>query len=378
MAKVFISYSSKDDQFVKRLSTDLLKHQVPVWLDAYELSIGDSLPDIIFQGIDDCPFILVVFSAIYKKSPWTSREFEAVLEKEQRDKKKYLIPVRIDEHPLPSEIEERIRVNLSANYDSEMRKLVRFFKSEHINISSIPISERQIVFNFKSPVEVDVLLLKNLLFDLHKNPESEIGRKQLFFTNLGMIDEVFGIARQRMDKWTGDIALSLQFERHSLKIESLIDDMHRGILIILNQYKNYNHIELLSTSIFWFLKAIMGSIYAYILIYTDPEETLRFGLRREDLAFSPFGYDETFKKFYSVNEHASLIVFNDTNHFVFWADKALSEVREISKYGKLPFAEMVFGDLVYKYFIPQNVFVSLFNDKVPLMNLFQKYMISNN
>lgn len=87
-SKVFISHSSKDKEFVVKLSHDLLKKDIPVWLDSYELSIGDSLYDKIFSSLDESNLMIVVVSENYNKSLWTSKEFKAILSKEDRDRKK--------------------------------------------------------------------------------------------------------------------------------------------------------------------------------------------------------------------------------------------------------------------------------------------------
>lgn len=51
--KVFISYSSKDKIFAEKLSRDLLKLDLDVWLDKWEIKVGDEYSNAIvhaFQG----------------------------------------------------------------------------------------------------------------------------------------------------------------------------------------------------------------------------------------------------------------------------------------------------------------------------------------
>lgn len=47
----FISHSTLDKPFVRRLAADLVAHGVKVWLDEQQMMVGDSLPEKIAQGL---------------------------------------------------------------------------------------------------------------------------------------------------------------------------------------------------------------------------------------------------------------------------------------------------------------------------------------
>lgn len=40
---VFISYSHENNDFVQKLATNLIRHNTNVWVDTWELSVGDSI-----------------------------------------------------------------------------------------------------------------------------------------------------------------------------------------------------------------------------------------------------------------------------------------------------------------------------------------------
>jgi hypothetical protein len=63
MAGVFLSHSSKDKPFVTRLAADLVARGIPVWFDSWELEIGDSLSERIFEGIDESTYLILALSA---------------------------------------------------------------------------------------------------------------------------------------------------------------------------------------------------------------------------------------------------------------------------------------------------------------------------
>jgi len=62
MAKVFLSYSSKDRADAQKLSDLLREKGVDVWIDQLEIRVGDSLTEKIGEAIKDADFILVMLS----------------------------------------------------------------------------------------------------------------------------------------------------------------------------------------------------------------------------------------------------------------------------------------------------------------------------
>jgi len=61
-AQIFLSYSSRDKQFVRWLAVDLRNHGHRVWLDEWEVLVGESIPRRIAHGLDQSDFVAVVLS----------------------------------------------------------------------------------------------------------------------------------------------------------------------------------------------------------------------------------------------------------------------------------------------------------------------------
>jgi hypothetical protein len=57
---VFISYSHSDAEFVNVLGARLFKEQMPVWLDRWELNVGDSLIRRVEEAITEAVGAAVV------------------------------------------------------------------------------------------------------------------------------------------------------------------------------------------------------------------------------------------------------------------------------------------------------------------------------
>ncbi len=92
----FISYSSKDDEFAKRLYADLQNEGVRCWFAPEDLKIGDKFRMRIDESIKLYDKLLLVLSENSVSSQWVEDEVEAALEKEQVEDKTVLFPVRLD------------------------------------------------------------------------------------------------------------------------------------------------------------------------------------------------------------------------------------------------------------------------------------------
>jgi len=67
---LFLSHSSKDDAWVATLAEELNLCGVDVWLDAWELRVGDDLHERISEAIQRSRFVAVVITKNFSESKW--------------------------------------------------------------------------------------------------------------------------------------------------------------------------------------------------------------------------------------------------------------------------------------------------------------------
>ncbi len=80
MTKLFISHSSKDDNFVRELRMALELHGQEGWIDSRELRGGDPLWPTIQKAIDDAIAYAVVVSPDALQSKWVGKELRHALD----------------------------------------------------------------------------------------------------------------------------------------------------------------------------------------------------------------------------------------------------------------------------------------------------------
>ncbi|MBK8174668.1 MAG: toll/interleukin-1 receptor domain-containing protein [Rhodospirillales bacterium] len=93
----FISYSSKDDAFAKRLHADLQNSGVRCWFAPHDLPIGAKTWDAIDAAIRVRDKVLLILSENAIASDWVEDEVSKAFAEEKRRGQVVLFPVRIDE-----------------------------------------------------------------------------------------------------------------------------------------------------------------------------------------------------------------------------------------------------------------------------------------
>ena len=93
----FISYSTKDQDFTDRLHSDLQGKGVRCWFAPEDLKIGDKFRSRIDESIRIHDKFLLVLSQDSISSPWVETEVETAFERETRENRIVLFPIRLDD-----------------------------------------------------------------------------------------------------------------------------------------------------------------------------------------------------------------------------------------------------------------------------------------
>ncbi|MPR35136.1 toll/interleukin-1 receptor domain-containing protein [Salmonirosea aquatica] len=93
----FISYSSLDEQFVRKLHTYLDHNKIDCWFAPEDMKIGDKIRSSIDSAINIHDKVILIISENSINSQWVEQEVEKALERERRENRIVLFPLAIDE-----------------------------------------------------------------------------------------------------------------------------------------------------------------------------------------------------------------------------------------------------------------------------------------
>lgn len=94
--QIFISYSRKDIDFVRKLAGDLEKAGYDVWWDLTDLRGGDDWPRVIPAAIESSQFVIIVLSPNSAVSDWVEKEYTHAL-----SLRKKIIPLMLARSSVP-------------------------------------------------------------------------------------------------------------------------------------------------------------------------------------------------------------------------------------------------------------------------------------
>jgi hypothetical protein len=100
----FISYSSHDEALAQRLHADLQDKGVRCWFAPKDLKIGDEFRSVIDASIQVYDRLLLILSEHSVTSRWVQKEVETAFEKEGKENRIVLFPIRIDEAVIHSAV----------------------------------------------------------------------------------------------------------------------------------------------------------------------------------------------------------------------------------------------------------------------------------
>jgi hypothetical protein len=124
----FLSHSSLDKSFVRQLAADLTGAGITVWLDEQRIRVGESIPEKISQGLAESDFFLLVTSKNSLNSEWVKKELNSALVSEVQRRAVHVLPVRIDDSPLPGAINDKKYADFSKSYKDGLNDLIAAIK----------------------------------------------------------------------------------------------------------------------------------------------------------------------------------------------------------------------------------------------------------
>lgn len=131
--KVFISYSSKDKIFAEKLSRDLLKLDLDVWLDKWEIKVGDSLISKISSGLSESDYLIIILSNNSILSEWVNRELNYSLLEEINNSQIKVLPVIIANCNVPVFLKDKLYADFRKDYQSGFNVLVEVLTQSEVS-----------------------------------------------------------------------------------------------------------------------------------------------------------------------------------------------------------------------------------------------------
>jgi hypothetical protein len=125
MARVFLSHSSKDKEFVRRLATDLHDLGHEPWLDEWQIRVGDCIVSKIQEGLGDADYVVLVLTPEAVASGWVEREWKDAYWSEIAENRIIVLPVLLRSCELPTLIRTKKYADFTRRYELGLAQLTQ-------------------------------------------------------------------------------------------------------------------------------------------------------------------------------------------------------------------------------------------------------------
>ena len=101
---VFLSHNSKDKSVVRDVAARLKKDGVSVWFDEERILCGDSIPQKVWNGLENSQRIVMFLSKDGIESNWVKRETDSFIFEDPNGANRSVLPVRLDDSQIPKHL----------------------------------------------------------------------------------------------------------------------------------------------------------------------------------------------------------------------------------------------------------------------------------
>jgi TIR domain len=122
---VFISYSHANAEFAEKLAFQLVNARAQVWIDRWELNVGDSLLRRIEEAVTGASALVVVLSQSSVSSEWCRKELTAGLVRELEEKRVVVMPVLLENCDVPLFLRDKKYADFRTDFDSGLSDLLK-------------------------------------------------------------------------------------------------------------------------------------------------------------------------------------------------------------------------------------------------------------
>ena len=123
MANVFISHRNCDSSDAERVAQELRLAGHDVWLDLWDINLGDSIIDKMNDGLEGSTYVVVCYSNSGIISPWMSREWMSALARQLNGCNVKIVPISFSGAKPPAILEDIKYADLASNWNSGISQL---------------------------------------------------------------------------------------------------------------------------------------------------------------------------------------------------------------------------------------------------------------
>jgi hypothetical protein len=158
---VFISYSHENKSFADKLAAHLVKNNTHVWVDTWELKVGNSIINKIQEAITESSALLVVLSKSSVSSVWCNKELTAGLIRELEEKRVVVLPVLLEDCEIPLFLKDKMYADFRNDFKAGLKSILEAIAAViNLNLGRIINSDTKLDWSIDWSYDNDLFQLR--------------------------------------------------------------------------------------------------------------------------------------------------------------------------------------------------------------------------
>lgn len=104
---------------------------IGVWLDEWEILVGDSITQRVQQGLNKADFVALLLTSHSVDSGWVEKEWQSQIGLEAERKQIRILPIKADACEIPLLLRDKRYADVSTDYDKGFSDLVRAIRAHY-------------------------------------------------------------------------------------------------------------------------------------------------------------------------------------------------------------------------------------------------------
>jgi formylglycine-generating enzyme required for sulfatase activity len=122
---IFISHSSQDADNSRRLAEDLKRAGLQVWLDEWNIAVGERITDKVQRGLTSANYLAVWLTRASVESGWVEREWQSKYHAEIAGNSTIILPLLAEDCAIPPLLSDKRYADFRSNYTNGLADLLR-------------------------------------------------------------------------------------------------------------------------------------------------------------------------------------------------------------------------------------------------------------
>lgn len=129
LASVFVSHRVADIELAERLADEIRSEGHEVWLDKWEINLGDSIVEKMDNGLEAFQFLILCYSSAGVNTPWISREWMSILARQLQQENVKILPVRLSGGSAPAILADLKYADLTIDWNLGIYQILSALRS---------------------------------------------------------------------------------------------------------------------------------------------------------------------------------------------------------------------------------------------------------